>query len=350
MVIDYGRNQVKITLDANYAGDLRRWERHNTLPQGVYFDGGAADVLRDAAFLRFLEVATHWDYDGDGQYDCDQMLRDLNEACEDWGVEVEPLVRPTSSFMTYTFMRFVPPPPTRHIKYTFGQLRPHYRLWQFMLTVPGLAIFICMVLLQNKLLPFMRYSPLTGWLWFSDRYGFIRAIALLVGIITIKKAIVRPAPAVRKSRIRYTYGLFNGAAVDEEQQFREGSEDWTWFGRLRSNLVFGLVHQSNLFYPLASILPLSFGGWIFMRVYLHFMKKTNFRRSAVFESGVTHRVWNFNAQILIAAVVAAATGGLIWSSIMSVVAFFASYMLLDRAGDKLYDRIFAKRQSARQYV
>lgn len=62
--------------------------------------------------------------------------------------------------------------------------------------------------------------------------------------------------------------------------------------RATSCLVFGAIHMVNLIYPLATIVPLSLGGALFMSVYLKAYRRTRFRRTAVLESSVVHRVYN----------------------------------------------------------
>lgn len=81
-------------------------------------------------------------------------------------------------------------------------------------------------------------------------------------------------------------------ALWEEQAFREGCECWTVRERLRSASIFGAAHFLNLIYPIATVLALVVGGWLFMVCYLHEYRRSRDRVRATYRATALHSVYN----------------------------------------------------------
>jgi hypothetical protein len=89
--------------------------------------------------------------------------------------------------------------------------------------------------------------------------------------------------------------------LHEEQLFREGSEHWSMWQRVRTCVVFGLIHFANLIYPVAVLIPLMAGAAFFMGAYLRRYRQTGDRTQAVLEASALH--YTYNRLALSAAVV-----------------------------------------------
>lgn len=204
----------------------------------------------------------------------------------------------------------MPSQPEGQVSLGFGQLKDHYRLKHYLIGIPMLALFFVIVKFETDVWHGFAYSPLTlaikggewaynrGWLW-------------LAGLVICAVVAPRLVPGKRRSMYAgsayyadHTVGLMSRAAVAEEQWFREGSENWGWFGRLRSAFAFGLVHMANLFYPFSTILPLTLCGLVFTHVYMRRYRQTGSREEAVLAAAVAHRVYNRLAMITLAGIVA----------------------------------------------
>lgn len=89
-------------------------------------------------------------------------------------------------------------------------------------------------------------------------------------------------------------------ALREEQEFREGCEEWSWPERVRACAIFGAAHLSNLWYPLASVAALSIGGGIFMWRYLSEYRRSLDREKAAKRAAALHAIYNGIAVLTIA--------------------------------------------------
>lgn len=81
-------------------------------------------------------------------------------------------------------------------------------------------------------------------------------------------------------------------AMREELVFRVGSEHWNLIQKIRAGVAFGLLHFTMIIVPLSTTLALSFGGFVFMGVYLAKYKKTTSVQEAARESAIVHTVYN----------------------------------------------------------
>ena len=220
-------------------------------------------------------------------------------------------------------MRLMPPAPVRHITFGYGELRERYQRWHYLLAIPMIILVLGLVQLQIWLLPWTRHSVISMWGLFAEKVGFIWAWLLLIMVMIVVN-MRRKDHSESRSMSPNTYGFFNKAAVYEEQAFREGAENWTLAQRTTSCLLFGAIHMVNLIYPIAAILPLALGGAIFMHYYLKAYDRTKFRRTAVLESSVVHRVYNRIALFVVLLVV----GSLVGSVLVTSLTFFATVVLM----------------------
>ena len=81
-------------------------------------------------------------------------------------------------------------------------------------------------------------------------------------------------------------------AMREELAFRVGSEDWNFVEKIRGCISFGLLHFTMLVVPIGTALALSFGGAVFMAVYVGTYRKTCSRKLAARESATVHTLYN----------------------------------------------------------
>lgn len=89
--------------------------------------------------------------------------------------------------------------------------------------------------------------------------GKLLIIAIVVGIYLLMK------------RKRKAGSFLDNAALEEEQWFRQGAEEWSWHKRVTSCLSFGAAHLTMLIYPFAvNIVQVVLGGvflWVYLREY-----------------------------------------------------------------------------------
>lgn len=285
------RPNLQIRLDPEYRGDLNDLAQETPGPADLYLSCDHATARGNALLAKFMEVMTHWDYTGDGVPDCDEIIEAIDTALYDTDDRPKPFHRPRGGIFVRAVMAMMPPTPERHIVYSFGELKPRYRWYHFAAAIPMLLAVIGLITLQDELLPFMAYNVVTGFLAAMAAVGLSTWIGLLLFML-LTILVQRRADRHEQTVAPHTYGFFNKAAVYEEQAFREGSERWSFFEGLRSCLAFGAIHMVNLIYPLAAILPLALGGALFMAVYLRTYRRTRWRRGAVLEASVWHRVYN----------------------------------------------------------
>ena len=74
--------------------------------------------------------------------------------------------------------------------------------------------------------------------------------------------------------------------------FREGAENWTAWERVKSCVIFALVHLWNLYVPIALLLPLAAGGAGLMRTYLRALRRGGSRSAATLEAAAEHYAYN----------------------------------------------------------
>ncbi|HSX32723.1 MAG TPA: CPBP family intramembrane glutamic endopeptidase [Candidatus Saccharimonadales bacterium] len=335
---------VKIVLDPSYSGDLNDVPDPSDRADGVYLAVSSPSAINNGRLKRFVEVLAHWDYDHDGTFDADHVVAAIEQALYMSTEIPDKFHRPQGGLFVSMLMKIMPPAPKRHFVLGFGNLKPRYRWFHYALALPFLATFIALVLTQIHFIPVMKYSVISGfiavtaWLHLPIWLGLVLlvvAIAIISGVRESKRRGSKTSASSLMSTSPYTIGFFNKAAVSEEQAFREGSENWTPWQRVVSCFAFGALHMINLWYPLASILPLALGGGLFMFVYLRTYRRTKFRRSAVLAAAVMHRVYNRIALFGTAiALLLIATGlviqlvGIVF--VGAVVAYEATNAILDR--------------------
>lgn len=291
---------VEVVLDDNYYGDLNDLEKHNSLPPRVFFRGYHCDAINSPDLCRFMETLHHWDHNLDGAYDGDHVIDMIEKAFWQQRVSVDEYRRPSGGVYTDLLMQLMPPQPDRHIVFNYGNLKPRIKLKHYLLAVPTILMILALVNLQTWLLPWTKYSVISGTGALVESFGVVRTLAAVVILYMLLRRIVPDdRTSTKRTASKHTYGFFNKAAVDEEQTFREGAENWSARERATSCIIFGAIHMVNMIYPLATIVPLALGGALFMRVYLVEYRNTHIRRKAVLESSVVHRVYNRLALMIV---------------------------------------------------
>ena len=330
VVIDASNSQkprLVISLDAGYAGELRD---HMSKGEPLYLDCDSSSCATDLdvqlRIKAFAEVLYHHDYDRDGTFDADHVLAAIEDAM--WESTESPFVfeRPNKGLYTRFLMKLlsVAPPPERHVAYSFGELRKRFRPVDYLWAIPLIGVFIGLVQLQFAVAPWTHYSVLSAYFELMDKVVGVShwvAIAILAAVITLwwkrSKSDRTESP--------HTYGLFNKAALWEEQVWRENAHNWNFGQRLVSCLTFGAIHMVNLFYPLASILPLAVAGGVFMFIYLRSYKRyraegrVHARRDATLRAALAHRLYNRCALALIVIVI----GLMVYQGSLDLIAAFA---------------------------
>lgn len=330
VVIDASNSQkprLVISLNPEYKGELRE---HMSDGGSSYLDCNSSTCATDQEvqlkLKAFAEVLYHHDHDRDGEFDADHVLVAIEHAM--WESTEAPFVfkRPNKGLYTRFLMKLlsVAPPPERHVAYSFGELRKRFRPVDYLWAIPLIGVFIGLVQLQFAVAPWTHYSVLSAYFELMDKVAGVSrwvAIAILAAVITLwwkrSKSDRTESP--------HTYGLFNKAALWEEQVWRENSHKWNFGQRLVSCLTFGAIHMVNLFYPLATILPLAVAGGVFMFIYLRAYKKylaegrVHARRDATLRAALAHRLYNRCALVLIVVVV----GLMVYQGSLDLIATFA---------------------------
>lgn len=215
----------------------------------------------------------------------------------------EPFHRPETNIWFRLTNRLLPPPPPDHVILGYGDLRRLIKRWHYLLGIPMLVLFLAITVGEARLWKPLTYSPLTfllfGLLWLWDHIGWPGIVVWVVGCWALWMALrkwhrrwLRRHGMGRRFASVNSVGLLNTMAVVEEQWFREGAENWSGRQRFMSCFGFGVAHMANLFYAFSTILPLSLGGYLFMRVYLHEYRKTGSRSHAILAAALVHRVYN----------------------------------------------------------
>lgn len=349
------RPRLTVWLDPKYGGEIE-FEALAPSPDGyrLYLDCDSTSCVEDPAIRRKLEKLTqvlhHHDHDRDGTYDADDVLNAIELAM--WQSDEAPVVfeRPRGGFYTKLLMKLlsVAPAPQRHIAYSFGDLRKRFKKVDYLWAIPMLFGFIGLVHLQIHYVPWLQYSVITGYFAIGEWLGLSETTVLVSFVVFLTLLIRRGKGRPGRTETPHTYGLFNKAALYEEQVWREGAHRWNFGQRLISCFTFGAIHMVNLFYPLATILPLTIAGGIFMYIYLKAYRRyrakdrVHARRDATFRAAIAHRLYNRCALTAIVFVVVALViqGSLSLLGIIALVGSVAALAWTDRRapeGVKTYD-------------
>jgi hypothetical protein len=121
-------------------------------------------------------------------------------------------------------------------------------------------------------------------LLFGKVWGGIIGIGVIMAVLMFMGGL--------KSNNRYKGSFIDSAAMFEEQWFRMGAEHWSRGQRAYSTVMFGLVHVANIVYPIAGLLVVGFGGWVFMAVYLKAYRETGSTELATITSAKLHATYN----------------------------------------------------------
>jgi len=301
---------IVVFLDREYPqdGELRTLARKHhagyaqateeQLNDGLYLICDRHSAANNALLAALIETMHFHDYTGDGIPDCGNVIAEIERALPDTRETPLDFRHPFTGYFGRLVMSIMPPPPSSHIVMGYGRLQERMQLRHYLTAFPLIIMIIGLISLQTYFLSWTKYSAITGFTTILEKMGVPNwaALALFVGLIIGGRNYRSRKPRQRKPGTgaisQHTIGFFNGAAVLEEQTFREGSENWTTWQRCRSCIAFGLIHLGNLFYPLASVLPLALGGALFMAVYLRKYHQTKSRRLAVLSAAVWHRTYN----------------------------------------------------------
>lgn len=299
------RPRLTVWLDPKYGGEIE-FEAATASEDGyrLYLDCDSTSCVEDPAIRRKLEkliqVLHHHDHDRDGTYDADDIRNAIDLAM--WQSDEEPVIfeRPQGGLYTKLLMKLlsVAPAPPRHIAYSFGDLRKRFKKIDYLWAIPMLFGFIALVQLQIHYVPWLQYSVITGYFEIGKRLGLSETAVLASFVVLLTLLIRRGRRRPGRTETPHTYGLFNKAALYEEQVWREGAHRWNFGQRLISSFTFGAIHMVNLFYPLATILPLTIAGGVFMYIYLKAYRRyrdkgrVHARRDATFRAAIAHRLYN----------------------------------------------------------
>lgn len=308
---------VRIVLADSYVnGPLNDIAETTPGPDNVFLELDDTSALNSPALAKFMEVLSHWDIDGDRKPDFAHIAKAIDDAL--WRADDMPRVftRPNKGWFTKAVMAMMPPQPEHQIVYSFGRLRRLYSLRHYVGGAVMLVLFFGIMNGMFYIAPFSKYSVISGYAAAMLALGVNEYLALgsmILLLVVYFRYAKQDAPLVSP----HTIGFFNKAAVWEEQAFREGAEDWSLRQRFNSCLAFGLIHLANLFYPLATVVPLTIGGAALMYIYLRKLDEVGFRRIAVLEASVWHRVYNRMAIIVIIVTLPLLLGFSLITSIMS---------------------------------
>jgi hypothetical protein len=157
------------------------------------------------------------------------------------------------------------------------------------LLIPLAAVILCL-----WLIPFARFSPVTGTAQLlGGETGFTVSAYVLCFFIAgvLITAICWLGP-------KTFYAFMLDLALDEETWFRYGSEGWRWTMRIRSCLAFGFAHLLNLIVAAVTLGALVLVGAVYMAVYLHEHRRTGDPRRALLTTAYFHCDYNMAALTL----------------------------------------------------
>jgi hypothetical protein len=338
--------RVRIVLLPEFYCDLNDIDPCPPCEGGVlYLETDSITLTREKTGPRrklnsFVEVLYHHDHDGDGIYDADDVINAIELAMSRTTEAPVVFRRPTFKDGIYAglMMLPMPPAPLRHIAYSFGDIKRRFRGKDYLWAIPTFLLFIAIIQVQIYFVPWMKYSVISGYLAGMDALGVSTSIAYgLLGGFIARRLFFRKSKTHRTTT-GYTYGFFSDAALWEEQVWREGAHRWTASQRIISCVSFGAIHMANLFYPLATILPLSIGGAVFMWIYLREYRKlraagrVHARRGATLKSAVAHRLYN---RVALSAIVVAVASLVVWGGLgvlglIAMVATVFATVLVDK--------------------
>ena len=162
---------------------------------------------------------------------------------------------------------------------------PHYRL-------PALLLFVCVASMLISV------ALLMPWLVVSPMSIIAKVLVPLLGTglgwtLTILVTFMLMSYFARGNKLpQYQGQLIDKAAMYEEQWFRMGAESWSFRQRATSCAMFGVVHVSNVFYPVTSLLVLMVAGAALMATYLREYKRSGSTERALLASAKMHAAYN----------------------------------------------------------
>lgn len=157
----------------------------------------------------------------------------------------------------------------------------------------------------------------TDWGHYSLATGIIALIELAISgiagssitlpfpflMIVLVLLIISKAPVMR---LPYSAMLFGSSlpllAAREEVLFRYGSERRSLPGVFVAQLAFGIMHFSNIIYPIGVCLALTVPGLLLTLVYLRSYRKYHSEVWALYESTFVHTIHNIMALLYLAGV------------------------------------------------
>ena len=162
-----------------------------------------------------------------------------------------------------------------------------------LLLIPGLDSSV-VELLTSIFETFLPARWATGVAWAAGAVG-----VFLIGDFTNYTKQQKALHSLKATRCE-AYNTLLLFALWEEQAFRSGSERWSWRGRARASVCFGLLHITNIWYSLAAGIALSATGFGFLLVYLWYYRKYRSQVVATAAATTLHTLYNVIALSLIA--------------------------------------------------
>lgn len=162
-----------------------------------------------------------------------------------------------------------------------------------LLLVPGLDSSV-VGLLTSIFETFLPAGWATGAAWVVGAAG-----VFLIGDFTSYTPSQKLLHKTKATRCE-AYNVMLLFALMEEQAFRSGSEKWSWRGRARASVCFGLLHVTNIWYNFAAGIALSVTGFGFLLVYLWYYRKYHSQTVATAAAATAHALYNVIALTIIA--------------------------------------------------
>lgn len=160
--------------------------------------------------------------------------------------------------------RFLPPAPRNHADIKVGDLRALYERRHWFRGVALITVVMLSVTALMEMFAWSRNSMLSLLLYgvkdFIVRYSAqILLINLTVLVLTLAYGFIVRRYSIKSVRQeashvkQQTRHFLNRGALEEEQIFREGAENWNLLQKAWSCIVFGGVHFGNIIFPLAAL-------------------------------------------------------------------------------------------------
>lgn len=241
----------------------------------------------DVDHARYMELSSEW-----GRLLNVEMDLEAEQRRQE-GMESRRYRRPDKGWLASLVNHIIPPFPDGYIKQpdpsgmVYRDL-PSYRLPAALVA----AVAFGSLLLIHWLFPATLFVPFIELTDAIQSIGMHRFFAWLLAAALYTVLYVHACKGGSGIRSLFDSSVIAISAVNEEQWFRRGAENWSGWQRFRSCAGFGLVHIGVLIYPLTWVLMTIPVGAVFMYVYLRQYSRSGDGEEAALAAAKFHAAFN----------------------------------------------------------